>query len=243
MSYALEIAQLAEETSKRQRFLHPMLFDLKGQMYEDMRQKLLKIANFFIEKAIGHIPSLEVSDIVLCGSCARYDYRQNSDFDIKIIVKSINTSVIQNTEDAICDLLALVAGNYYGHKIFTKINGIPVDVKFDAVVVDFLGHYSILNNHWIIKPDKQDGIDTDIDRMIKNYYRKLCEISRFMAGLPMENGVYSVEEINQINDFFSQLNHASPEDYPAYKLLCKSGKMQEFGTDCVFAATASLSLE
>ena len=40
MSYAFEIARLAEEVTKTQKFLHPMIFDFKGRMYEDIRQKL-----------------------------------------------------------------------------------------------------------------------------------------------------------------------------------------------------------
>lgn len=86
MSYAFEIAQLAEEVTKTQKFLHPMIFDFKGRMYEDIRQKLLNAADFFIRKSIADISSLEVREIILCGSCARYLYNKDSDIDLKVLV-------------------------------------------------------------------------------------------------------------------------------------------------------------
>lgn len=81
--------------------------------------------------------------------------------------------------------------------------------------------------------------------MIKGYFGKLAEISGFMAEIPMENGVYAPAEIERINVFFSEINHPAlnAKDYFTYRLLCKSGKMQEFGSDCVNTAVDSFSLE
>lgn len=97
MSYAFEIAQLAEEVTKR-KISPPDDFDFKGRMYEDIRQKLLNAADFFIRKSIADISSLEVREIILCGSCARYLYNKDSDIDLKVLVGAKAGGCIQNTE-------------------------------------------------------------------------------------------------------------------------------------------------
>ncbi len=245
MPYAFDIAAIAEEVTKTQKFLHPMLFDFKGRMFEDVRQKLLDATSFFIKKSIDNIPSLEVYDIVLCGSCARYLYKQDSDIDLKVLVRAKEGGIIQNTEKAINDLLSLIAVNYFGKKIYLTFNKIPLDIKFEAKFDDFLGCFSLLQNKWIVSPLKNPTEGICIDNLIKGYFLKLAEISRFMADIPMETGVYSPQEIEQINEFFSKINHPNlnAEDYFIYKMLCKSGRMQEFGSDCVDAASESFSLE
>ena len=245
MSYAFEIARLAEEVTKTQKFLHPMIFDFKGRMYEDIRQKLLDAADFFIRKSIADIPSLEVREIILCGSCARYLYNKDLDLDLKVLVGAKAGGCIQNTEKAINDLLSLIAVNCFGHKTYLTVNKMPLDIKFEAKFDDFLGCYSLTHNRWIILPQKYPAEGIDKDLLIKGYFGKLAEISGFMAEIPMENGVYAPAEIERINVFFSEINHPAlnAKDYFTYRLLCKSGKMQEFGSDCVNAAVDSFSLE
>lgn len=152
MSYAFEIAQLAEEVTKTQKFLHPMIFDFKGRMYEDIRQKLLNAADFFIRKSIADISSLEVREIILCGSCARYLYNKDSDIDLKVLVGAKAGGCIQNTEKAINDLLSLIAVNCFGRKIYLTVNKMPLDIKFEAKFDDFLGCYSLTHNQWIVPP-------------------------------------------------------------------------------------------
>lgn len=244
MSYAFEIAQLAEEVTKTQKFLHPMIFDFKGRMYEDIRQKLLDAADFFIRKSIADISSLEVREIILCASSAGYLYKENSDLDLKVLVGAKAGGCIQNTEKAINDLLSLIAVNYFGHKIYLTVNKMPLDIKFEAKFDDFLGCYSLTHNQWIVTPQKQPADGINKDYLIKGYFSQLAEISSFMVELPMESGVYSPNEIEQINAFFCEINQPklNSKDYFVYRLLCKSGKMQEFGTDCVNAAVDSFSL-
>ena len=227
MSYAFEIAQLAEEVTKTQKFLHPMIFDFKGRMYEDIRQKLLNAADFFIRKSIADISSLEVREIILCGSCARYLYNKDSDIDLKVLVGAKAGGCIQNTEKAINDLLSLIAVNCFGHKTYLTVNKMQLDIKFEAKFDDFLGCYSLTHNRWIILPQKYPAEGIDKDLLIKGYFGKLAEISGFMAEIPMENGVYAPAEIERINVFFSEINHPAlnAKDYFTYRLLCKSGNI------------------
>lgn len=219
MSYAFEIARLAEEVTKTQKFLHPMIFDFKGRMYEDIRQKLLDAADFFIRKSIADIPSLEVREIILCGSCARYLYNKDSDLDLKVLVGAKAGGCIQNTEKAINDLLSLIAVNCFGHKTYLTVNKMPLDIKFEAKFDDFLGCYSLTHNRWIILPQKYPAEGIDKDLLIKGYFGKLAEISGFMAEIPMENGVYAPAEIERINVFFSEINHPAlnAKDYFTYR--------------------------
>ena len=147
-----------------------MIFDFKGRMYEDIRQKLLDAADFFIRKSIADIPSLEVREIILCGSCARYLYNKDSDLDLKVLVGAKAGGCIQNTEKAINDLLSLIAVNCFGHKTYLPVNKMPLDIKFEAKFDDFLGCYSLTHNRWIVLPQKYPAEGIDKDLLIKGYF-------------------------------------------------------------------------
>lgn len=245
MNYNSDIADLAEKVLEKQRYLHPMLFDMNGEMYEDIRQKLLKQADFFIQKSIGDISELEVSDIILCGSAARYFYNAASDIDVKVLVKNPNPKILQDTEKSVNELLSLIATTYRGQKIQLYLNNIPIDIKFAYSFEDFLGYYSILKNQWIIKPDPKLNIDVNSDDLIKEYYKKMAVINAFMAELPLEDGTYSVKSLEKIAEFYSKINHTEPnlKDYLAHKMLCKSGQMPKLGEEIVYHYIDSLSAD
>lgn len=245
MVYHLYLANLASQMQKTQKHLHPMLFDIKGNMYEDIRQTILKQTSFFINKSISKVKELAIDDIIICGSTARYLYNQNSDIDVKVIIKNPYPKLLQDSAKAINELLSLIATTYQGTKIQLSINKIPLDIKIAADFDSFLGYFSVLHNKWMVKPDPHLIMDVSIDEMIQVYFEKLALINRFMSELPLEDGTYSVESLSKISEFYSQINRTRTElkDYLPYKMLCKSGKMQEFGVEIVNHHIDSLSLE
>ena len=64
--------------------LNPKIFDREQQMYNDVRTRLLMIADDFFETLdIGWV---EIDDIILTGSLANYNWSKFSDVDLHILI-------------------------------------------------------------------------------------------------------------------------------------------------------------
>ena len=72
--------------------LNTKLFDSESNLLPEVREKLLKIANYFAEYSDVTIPIL---DIYIVGSNASYNYTPTSDIDLHIIT---NYELVEATE-------------------------------------------------------------------------------------------------------------------------------------------------
>lgn len=78
-----------EEDIEKHETLNDKIFDVETQeMLPEVREKLLEIADNFVENVHEDELDLEVKDIVLIGSNANYNYTKDSDLDVHIIVKN-----------------------------------------------------------------------------------------------------------------------------------------------------------
>jgi hypothetical protein len=129
--------------------LNPMLFN-DERMTSDVREKLLEIANEFIDY-LG-INNLDIDDITLSGSNAAYTYTDHSDIDLHILV---DMNKINN--DDIYRELFTAKKNLFNADHDIKIRGYDVElyVQDKNQPVKSLGEYSILNDKWIKFPRKQ----------------------------------------------------------------------------------------
>ena len=64
--------------------LNPSIFDDTQHMYEDVRTRLLMIADDFFETL--NVGWVDIDDIILTGSLANYNWSQFSDVDVHILV-------------------------------------------------------------------------------------------------------------------------------------------------------------
>jgi predicted nucleotidyltransferase len=133
---------------------HKQLNDLvwfENSMNPKVRRALLNIAKIFVEYL--DIKDFKISDIVLAGSMANYNYTKYSDFDLHIVT---------NYQDLGCDDLAetlykakkqiwndLHDINIYDHEVELYVE----DVKTPPVSG---GIYSILKNRWVKEPERID---------------------------------------------------------------------------------------
>jgi hypothetical protein len=149
--------------------LNPMLFN-DEHMASDVREKLLEIANEFIDY-LG-INDLDIDDITLSGSNAAYTYTDHSDIDLHILIdmKKINN-------DDIYRELFTAKKNLFNADHDIKIRGYDVElyVQDKNQPVKSLGEYSILNDKWIKFPRKQRA---SIDQnSVKHKVTKLVQMA------------------------------------------------------------------
>ena len=145
--------------------LNQKIFNNSNILYDDVRSNILKIAKTFINES--EIP-LNVVDIQLVGSQAAYNYTNNSDLDIHIIV-----SYLSDRDD-----IAAAKKAYYqlykkqfNDKYNLSIHNIPVELYVDDVASNIIsnGIYSILNNKWIKFPEKIDYKVYDINEIVNKW--------------------------------------------------------------------------
>jgi len=137
--------------------LNPKFWEKVGNSYiltDKVRNRLLEIANDFIE-------SLEVdvviSDIVMTGSLANYNWSDYSDVDIHLMV---DYDQFNEKEKDLYDDLFYLKKSIYNKNHDITIYGYDVElyIEDDSVIEKpkDIGIYSILLNEFRVKPKKED---------------------------------------------------------------------------------------
>ena len=193
--------------------LCPLIWDDSGKIKQDVRKALLLNAKRFIE--FSGFDNIKYNDIILTGSMANYNYSENSDLDVHIILNF--NQISQNTE-FIGDFLKLKK-QLWSDMLPIQIKGHDVELYFqDAEETHHSsGTYSLMKNDWIAKPTKKIvNINTNdiqlksadfinaIDDLKSNKnkkdwlkkYEKLKEkIKKYRETGLDENGEYSIENM------------------------------------------------
>jgi len=131
--------------------LCPLIWKSDEKLKPEVRKALLLNAKRFIEFSDGE--NLKFSDVILTGSMANYNYNENSDLDIHIILDF--TQVSENKE---------FVGDFFKLKKQLWADKVPIQIKGHDVEMYFQdskephhssGTYSLIKNDWIRKPVKK----------------------------------------------------------------------------------------
>jgi hypothetical protein len=142
--------------------LNPFIWQ-NNKMKPIIRYKLLKIALEFA-KYIG-IKNLGLTDIIMTGSNASYNYTNYSDIDLHLVVN------IPENNEAIKELFDAKKG-LWNEQHDIKIKGFDVELYVQDASEPHIssGMYSILNDTWIKEP-KPVRPDIDDVSVEKKYYQ------------------------------------------------------------------------
>lgn len=128
-------------------------------MVPKIRTRLIDIANEFINYLSVDII---VSDIIMTGSLANYNWSQFSDIDLHIVV---DFEQFSKEELPLYEELFKLKKTLYNDKHHITIYGYEVEfyVQNESESHFSSGVYSILFNEWLVKPKKEDvEIDTNL---------------------------------------------------------------------------------
>lgn len=154
--------------------LNPDIFMLSGTMIPEVRKKLLQISYDFYD--FVNLDWVGISDIVLVGSMANYNWSKYSDIDVHV---RIPFSEISNNKQLAEDL-ALTKKSLWKVKNDIELKGHDVEHYLENSEKDELkssGVYSIIKDKWLNKPDKSlskkkinmNRISSLIDKFNKTY--------------------------------------------------------------------------
>lgn len=184
------------------------------KLKSEIRQRLLKVANLFIDYLDT---DLFIQDVIFVGSLVGYNWSEFSDFDIHILIDLDESEDREMTEE----LFRLKKTVFNAaHDIFIKGFETELYVQDVNEKNESQGVYSLLNNEWLKKPEKEnfkidkkklmtkvnqwmdiiDGVlenaeDEDIEdavKLVKKYREKLRKYRT--CGLKKE-GEYSYENL------------------------------------------------
>lgn len=170
--------------------LNPDLWDNKT-LKQEVRLKLVEIAYAFLKYI--NLPGLDIEDILFTGSMANYNYNDNSDIDLHLVVDFSKLP-------ADCPLLA---DDYFQAKktLFNKnhnitIYGHPVELYVENIETPSKsgGKFSIMNNDWVEIP-VPSTITLLGDPEESEKYKDL--VNRIRDVLSSE---YNIDEANELMD-------------------------------------------
>lgn len=151
--------------------LNPILWNEDRTLKDEVLNKLNEIATEFLD--FIEIP-LNVVDIEIVGSNASYNYNDNSDIDLHIIVNSevnyMDIELLQQFYNS--------KKSSFNDKYDLTILDIPVEIYIEDVLAGNAtnGRYSIIENNWVLEPRKIDYDIPDISQDVQATIEKCANM-------------------------------------------------------------------
>ena len=193
--------------------LCPLIWDDDEKLKPEVRKILLKNAKRFVE--FSDVENLKYKDIILTGSLANYNYNENSDLDIHII---LDFNQISENKNFVGDFLKLKK-QLWGDKLPIQVKGFDVELYFqdEKEPHHSTGIYSLIKNDWVRKPLKKiinidvanvqlkaadlintiDELEDEIDdsNFLKKHEQLKNKIKKYRQSGLDKNGEYSTENL------------------------------------------------
>lgn len=212
--------------------LNPHLWD-KFELIDEVADKLHEISDEFIE-FIG-VDSLKVTDIIITGSNANYNWTEKSDIDLHLLVdlEEFKTNCPDLTDDFFNDKKTL-----WNEQHDIQIYGFDVEVYVQDEKEPHIatGQYSLKHGEWVKEPEyKEPSID---DGAVKAKSQQLMfEIDRVV------NDRASDEAVSVLKDKIKTMRQAGLSDSGefsteniTFKLLRNNGyidKLYDYHSDII----------
>jgi predicted nucleotidyltransferase len=131
--------------------LNPLIWQSEDELKPEIRKTLLMNAQRFIEFCDAE--NLKFNDIILTGSLANFNYNENSDLDVHVI---LDFNQISENKDFVGDFFKLKKA-LWAEKLPIQVKGHDVEMYFQdsAEPHHSSGTYSLYKNKWIRKPTKK----------------------------------------------------------------------------------------
>jgi len=194
--------------------LNPFIWESDEKIKSEVRNILLKNAKRFIE--FSDVENLKFNDIMLTGSMANYNYNDESDLDVHIVMDF--NQISENKE---------FVGDFFKLKKALWADKLPIQVKGHDVEMYFQdagephhssGTYSLAKDEWIRKPTKKiinvdtadvqlksadimnsiDDLDSNKNQkdFLKKHEQLKNKIKKYrQAGLDSNAGEFSTENL------------------------------------------------
>jgi predicted nucleotidyltransferase len=154
--------------------LNPKIFDEDQHMHEDVRRRLLMIADDFFETL--NVNWVDIDDIILTGSLSNFNWSKFSDVDLHILV---DFEEVDENEELVKEYFNSKK-NLWNDKHDITIKGYDVELYMQDTEEPHVssGVYSILWDGWVVKPDstKKEIDAKKVEQKVNNIIDTIQEI-------------------------------------------------------------------
>jgi hypothetical protein len=226
--------------------LNPKIWDKDQKMKPEVRKRLLKIADDYFEGL--ELPGVDIEDVTMTGSLANYNWSKYSDVDLHIIIDYKDMPMKQ---DMVQDYLKSKSSAWNeAHDI--KVYGFEIEIYVQDINEEHVssGVYSILNNEWVVEPEKKK-ISVN-DKSVKNKANRVMDMIEDLYDLMQDTDDY--EKITELADRVKQKikkmrqcgldkgGEWSVENI-VFKVLRRNGMLERLGDIKTVAYDKSVTLE
>lgn len=209
--------------------LNPKIWESLDKMSPKVRERLLEIAHQFIE-FLG--VDVIISDVVMTGSLANYNWSRFSDVDLHLIA---DFEQFSEKELPLYEELFRLKKTLFNDKHNITIYGYDVElyVQNDVEAHFSSGEYSVLFDEWKNKPKKEKvEIDTELIKNKSEHWMKIIdEVIDDSKEKSLESGV---DSINKVKDKLKKYRTAGLEgggemsdENLVFKVLRRNGYIQK----------------
>jgi len=211
----IEVPDVVYDLTNLKNGINGKIWEKGGHLKPIVREKLLKIANLFYESLHVDFPIL---DIYFTGSLANYNWTNQSDIDVHLILD------IPKGEDK--DFLAEYIDakkESWKNKYDIKIYGFPVEL-FAKDTEDFHKNkavYSLKKDEWVVRPSKKN-IKIDAESIKEKSADIMSDIDN---AIEIGNSNDRLDAIDKIKDRIKRMRKAGLEkggEYSVENLVFKT---------------------
>ena len=154
--------------------LNPKIFDKEQHMHEDVRRRLLMIADDFFETL--NVGWVDIDDIILTGSLANFNWSKFSDVDLHILV---DFGEVDENEELVKEYFNSKK-NLWNEKHDITIKGYDVELYMQDTEEPHVssGVYSILWDGWVVQPDatKKEIDSKKVEQKVNNIIDAIYDV-------------------------------------------------------------------
>ncbi len=209
--------------------LNPELWDENKKLRDDVRERLLDIAEKFIKPTLG--ADAVIKDITFTGSLANYNYSDLSDIDLHII---IDFADINKDKEMVRKYFNAVKALWNSlHDI--RIKGFEVEAYVQGADEPHTstGVYSVQDDNWLKEPTQteaeidEDSISNKSDSLMDQIEQALKLMKEDSPKAALDRAVSLMEKIKKLRKAGLETNGEYSVENLAFKTLRNTGYLKK----------------
>ena len=197
-------------------------------MQDDVRKKLLEISDDFLS-SLG--VDFFVHDVVLTGSLSNFNWSKYSDVDLHILMDFEELGDSKASKEVFKEFFDAKKNVWNAnHKV--KIKGFDVEIYVQDIHEPHVssGVYSILNNKWVVEPEK-DSPKIDERKILEKGEEYAKKIDNLIEKGQKEDVVNQIDDLKKKIKAFRQSGLEKGGEYSyenlTFKLLRRNGYIEK----------------
>ena len=197
------LSQALTEAAEKHETLNNKLFTKDEILKETVRKKMLEIVDEFINNLQEQNIKIKVTDVLLVGSNANYNYTKDSDIDLHIIADTKNMKYSTDIADALYSAYRTL----FNKNLDINIYDIPLElyVETEKTPRNSNGVYSVKKDKWEKHPVQEEIPEYDkeaLNKLVTKWEKKCVDLLDKIAADRLSD---EKQVVKLLEDIYEQL--------------------------------------